>query len=317
MKRIVLVFFVLFLLLKANAQNHIKGIVTDSDKQPLPGTTIFLPELNKGTTTDKAGEFLITNLPIGKVKIQFSFIGYNTWIKTIDIIPGDNIVNIQLTTSVIQSQEVVISGGYVSSQHENAVKIDILGSKDISLSGTPNFMESLTLIPGVDMISKGEGVSKPVIRGLSMNDILVLNNNIRIENYQFSENHPLGIDDNDVDRVEVIKGPASLLYGSDAIGGVLNFIKENPAPTGKIIGDYRMRLHSNTLGMNNSFGFKGSSEHFFGGLRIGNKTHADYKQGGGDFVPNSRFREWSVSANSGYTGKIGTFKIFYDYFKQD
>lgn len=317
MKRIVLVFFVLFLLFKVNAQNHIKGIVTDSDKQPLPGTTIFLPELNKGTTTDKAGEFLITNLPTGKVKIQFSFIGYNTQIKTIDIIPGDNIVNIQLTTSVIQSQEVVISGGYVSSQHENAVKIDILRSKDISLSGTPNFMESLTLIPGVDMISKGEGVSKPVIRGLSMNDILVLNNNIRIENYQFSENHPLGIDDNDVDRVEVIKGPASLLYGSDAIGGVLNFIKENPAPTGKIIGDYRMRLHSNTLGMNNSFGFKGSSEHFFGGLRVGNKTHADYKQGGGDFVPNSRFREWSVSANSGYTGKIGTFKIFYDYFKQD
>lgn len=317
MKRIVLVFFVLFLLLKVNAQNQINGVVSDSDKQPLPGATIFLPELNKGTTANKAGEFLLNNLPTGKVKIQFSFIGYNTQIKTIDVLPGDNIVNIQLTTSVIQSQEVVVSGGYVSSQHENVVKIDILRSKDISLSGTPNFMESLTLVPGVDMISKGQGVSKPVIRGLSMNDILVLNNGVRIENYQFSENHPLGIDDNDVDRVEVIKGPASLLYGSDAIGGVLNFIKESPAPTGKIIGDYRMQLHSNTLGMNNSLGLKGSSEHFFGGLRVGNKTHADYREGGGDYVPNSRFREWSVNANSGYTGKIGTFKILYDYFKQD
>ncbi|HUX56141.1 MAG TPA: TonB-dependent receptor [Bacteroidales bacterium] len=317
MKKIVLIFIVLFLFLRVNAQNQIKGIVTDSDKQPLPGTTIFLPELNKGTTANHAGEFFITNLPIGKVKIQFSFMGYNTQIKTIDVLPGDNIVNVQLTTSVIQSQEVVISGGYVSSQHENAVKIDILRSKDISLSGTPNFMESLTLVPGVDMISKGQGVSKPVIRGLSMNDIVVLNNGVRIENYQFSENHPLGIDDNDVDRVEVIKGPASLLYGSDAIGGVLNFIKENPAPTGKIIGDYRMQLHSNTLGMNNSLGLKGSSEHLFGGLRIGNKTHADYKQGGSEYVPNSRFKEWSVNANSGYTGEIGTFKIFYDYFKQD
>jgi len=317
MKRIVFVFFVLFLLLKVNAQNQIKGVVSDTDKQPLPGTTIFLPELNKGTLTNQTGEFFITNLPCGKVKIQFSFIGYNTQIKTVDVLPGNNIVDVQLTTSIIQSQEVVISGGYVSSQHENAVKIDILRSKDISLSGTPNFMESLTLVPGVDMISKGQGVSKPVIRGLSMNDILVLNNGVRVENYQFSENHPLGIDYNDVDRVEVIKGPASLLYGSDAIGGVLNFIKENPAPTGKIIGDYRMQLHSNTLGMNNSLGLKGSSEHLFGGLRIGNKTHADYKQGGGYFVPNSRFKEWSLSVNSGYTGEIGTFKIFYDYFKQD
>ncbi len=317
MKKIVFAFFVLSLFLRVNAQNQIKGIVTDSDKQPLPGTTVFLPELNKGTATNMAGEFLITNLPTGKIKIQFSFVGYNTQIKTIDVLPGENILNVQLTTSVIQSQGVVISGGYVSSQHENAVKIDILKIKDISFSGMPNFMESLTQVPGVDMIAKGQGVSKPVIRGLSMNDILVLNNGVRIENYQFSENHPLGIDDNDVDRVEVIKGPASLLYGSDAIGGVLNFIKESPAPTGKIIADYRMQLHSNTLGMNNSLGLKGSSEHLFGGFRVGNKTHADYIQGGGEYVPNSRFREWSVSANSGYTGEIGTFKIFYDYFKQD
>jgi iron complex outermembrane receptor protein len=192
-----------------------------------------------------------------------------------------------------------------------------LKSKDIALSGTPNFMESLTKVPGVDMISKGQGISKPIIRGLSMNDVLVMNNGVRIENYQFSENHPLGIDDNDVERVEIIKGPASLLYGSDAIGGVINFIKEKPAPVGKILGDYRMQLHSNTLGMNNSIGLKGASKKLFGGFRFGNKTHADYLQGGGDYVPNSRFNEMTFNANMGHTGKIGTFKLTYDYFKQD
>jgi len=51
-------------------------------------------------------------------------------------------------------------------------------------------------------------------------------------------------------------------------------------------------------------------------LRVSNKTHADYRQGGGSFVPNSRFNEWSLSSNSGYTGEIGTFKLSYDYFKQ-
>lgn len=317
MKKIVLIFFVLFLFIKVNAQNQIKGKVTDINNEPLIGATVSLPELNKGTITNQAGEYLISNVPNGKIKIQFSFVGYNTEIKTIDISQTENKIDVLLSIAIIQSQEVVITGGYVSSQHENAVKIDVLRSKDIALSGTSNFMESLTKVPGVDMIAKGQGVSKPVIRGLSMNDVLVMNNGVRIENYQFSENHPLGIDDNDVERVEIIKGPASLLYGSDAIGGVINFIKEKPAPVGKILGDYRMQLHSNTLGMNNSIGLKGASKNLFGGVRFGNKTHADYLQGGGDYVPNSRFNEMTFNANTGYTGKIGTFKLFYDYFKQD
>ena len=317
MKKIVLIFFVLFLFIKVNAQNQIKGKVTDINNEPLIGAYVSLPELNKGTITNQAGEYLINNIPNGEIKIQFSFVGYNTEMKTIDITQPENKVDVLLTMAIIQSQEVVITGGYVSSQHENAVKIDVLKSKDIASSGTPNFMESLTKVPGVDMIAKGQGVSKPVIRGLSMNDVLVMNNSVRIENYQFSENHPLGIDDNDVERVEIIKGPASLLYGSDAIGGVLNFIKEKPAPVGKILGDYRMQLHSNTLGMNNSIGLKGASKNLFGGFRFGNKTHADYLQGGGDYVPNSRFNEMTFNANTGYTGTIGTFKLFYDYFKQD
>ncbi len=317
MKKIVFIFFLLFLFIKVNAQNQIKGKVTDINNEPLIGASVSLLELNKGTITNQAGEYLISNIPNGKIKIQFSFVGYNTEIKTIDISQIENEVDALLTIAIIQSQEVVITGGYVSSQHENAVKIDVLKSKDIAFSGTSNFMESLTKVPGVDMIAKGQGVSKPVIRGLSMNDVLVMNNGVRIENYQFSENHPLGIDDNDIERVEIIKGPASLLYGSDAIGGVINFIKEKPAPVGKILGNYRMQLHSNTFGMNNSFGLKGASKNLFGGFRFGNKTHADYLQGGGDYVPNSRFNEMTFNANTGYTGKIGTFKLFYDYFKQD
>jgi iron complex outermembrane receptor protein len=78
-----------------------------------------------------------------------------------------------------------------------------------------------------------------------------------------------------------------------------------------------MQLYSNTLGMNNSLGVKGSSGNFFGGFSVGYKTHADYLQGGGDYVPNSRFNELTFNTNTGYSGKIGTFKVFYDYFKQD
>ena len=317
MRRIFIVYVLLWSSIAVNAQVSLKGKVTGPDGLALTGASVYLPGQNKGTVCNEDGIYQLENLPEGKVKVQFSFMGFNTVIRNIPLQRGTNELDVKLSEAVIESQEIVISGASVSSQHENAVKIDVLKGKDIAFSGTPNFMESLTKVPGVDMISKGQGVSKPVIRGLSMNDILVLNNGVRIENYQFSENHPLGVDDNSIERVEVIKGPASLLYGSDAIGGVLNFVKDKPAAIGTLTGNLQTQFHSNTRGLNNSLNLKGASEHFFAGAQVSQKTHADYIQGSGGFVPNSRFNQWSASANTGYTGKTGTFRILYDYFNQE
>ncbi len=316
MRRIVLTVLLLYLIQSTIAQNIISGTVTDNDNNPLVGATVYIPEINKGATTNKQGEFSIGNLPNGNLTIRYSFIGFNTKAQKIALANTDTVVAVQLTVAVIQSQEVVVSGGYIGSQHENAIKIDVIKSKDIIESGTPNFMESLTKVPGVDMISKGQGVSKPVIRGLSMNNILVMNNGVRIENYQFSEDHPIGIDGSNITRVEVIKGPASLLYGSDAIGGVLNFISKTPAPRGKIVGNYLTQFYSNSLGINNSLGVRGANKNIFGSLRLSRKNHADYLQGHGNFVPNTRFNETTLNTDAGYTGKTGSFKLFYDFFKQ-
>lgn len=317
MYKIIFLFLIGIQYTSIHAQTRIAGTITDKEGKPLPGATVFLPEQNKGTVSDNDGHYIITSLPSGNTKIQYSFLGYNTEVKEVTLTPGElTTLNVSLKPAVIESQEVVVTGIGISAQHDNAVKIEVLNNKDIRQSGTPNFMEALTSVPGVEMIAKGQGVAKPVIRGLSMNDILVLNNGVRIENYQYSENHPLGVSGNDIDKVEIIKGPASLLYGSDAIGGVLNFTKEKPAPTGSIRGYYETRLHSNTKGMDNGLGIKGTSEHLFGSISANQKTHADYKQGGGEYVPNTRFNEWSLSSNTGYTGKTGTFRIFYDYYKQ-
>jgi iron complex outermembrane receptor protein len=272
--------------------------------------------MNKGTISDKNGNYQLVNLPNGKNRIQYSFVGFANHIETVEL-NGESIeLNILLKQTAVEAEEIVVSGVYNSTQHDNAVKIDVLKLDPHTVKITPNFSEVLTQVPGVDMISKGSGVSKPVIRGLSMNDILVLNNGVRFENYQYSSHHPLGIDEFGIEDVEIIKGPASLLYGSDAIGGVINFIKEKPAPIGSITGDYNLQLFSNTLGMTNNFGIKGASKKFFGGVRVGQKTNADFLQGGGAFVPNSRFNEMSVKTNAGYTDKIGTFKLFYDFNNQ-
>ncbi len=313
MKRIFILCILMIFYHAVNAQNKITGKISDQADLPLPGATIYIPDLNKGTISDKNGNYEFMNLPNGKIKIQFSFIGYINQVETIELNGKPVELNITLKQSTIEAGEVVITGGYNATQHDNAVKIDVLKINPFTVKNTPNFSELLAKVPGVDMISKGSGVSKPVIRGLSMNDILVLNNGVRFENYQYSSHHPLGIDEFGIDEVEIIKGPASLLYGSDAIGGVINIIKEKPAPINTIEGDYNLQLFSNSLGMTNNLGIKGASKRFFGGIRFGQKTDADYLQGGGTFVPNSRFNDLSFKANTGFTDKIGTFKLFYDY----
>jgi iron complex outermembrane recepter protein len=300
----------------AFSQNILKGHITDQDKIPLPGTGIFIYELDKGTVADSNGNYILENIPDGKFRIQYSFIGYSSEVKTIFFAGKPQIVDVVMAETSIETREVVISGGYNSTQHENAVNIDRLKLQSTANILTPNTSELLTMVPGVTMISKGPGVSKPVIRGLSMDNVLVLNNGVRNENYQYSDHHPLGIDEFGVSDVEIIKGPASLLYGPDAIGGVVNFIREKPAPVGQILGDYNIRLFSNTLGLSTNLGLRGTSKKFYGGFRIGTKTHADYLQGGGDFAPNTRFNTLSLKADGGYTGKKVASKMYYEFNRQ-
>ncbi len=316
MKKIAIIFVMILSFHISNAQNKIFGKITDQDHLPLLGVSVYVPDMNKGNVSNSSGMYEISNLPNGKNKIQFSIVGYTNRIEIVELNAESLELNITLSQISVEMEEIVVSGGYSSTQHNNAVKIDILKLNPLTMFNTPNFSEALTKVPGVDMISKGSGVSKPVIRGLSMNDILVLNNGVRFENYQYSSHHPLGIDEFGIENVEIIKGPASLLYGSDAIGGVINFIKEKPAPIGSVVGDYNMQLFSNTLGMTNNLGIKGASKKIFAGLRVGQKTNSDFLQGGGIFVPNSRFNEMSIKTNAGFTDKIGTLKLYYDYNNQ-
>ncbi len=317
MRRATVICVVMFSFGSLNAQNRITGRITDQDKVPLAGATVALPELNKGTVSDSASFYQLSNLPNGRVKVQCSFIGYGSQVQVVSLSGSTVELNMTLQQTAVETDEVVVSGGYNATQRENAVNVDILNLKTLGTKSTPNFADVLTRIPGVDMISKGSGVAKPVIRGLSMNDILTLNNGVRNENYQYSDHHPLGIDEFGIEDVEIIKGPASLLYGSDAIGGVVNFVKERPAPMGGIVGDYNLQLFSNTLGMTNNVGIRGALNSFFGGIRFGQKTNADFLQGGGSFVPNSRFNEYSIKTNAGYTGQSGTYNLYYDFSKEN
>ncbi|WP_320019911.1 TonB-dependent receptor [Labilibaculum manganireducens] len=294
--------------------NKISGKITDFDNgTALPGVSIFIPELQKGTVSDSNGNYALENLPNGKIKVQFSFVGYESSINTISITKENTELNISMQFTSVTTQDIVVSGGFPSAQHENAIKISVLAKEDIKRLSTPSLGEKLASIPGVDVISRSPGVSTPVIRGLSLNNILFLNNGVRLENFQFSTDHPFLINEEGADHIEVIKGPASLLYGSDAMGGVINIVREKPAPANSLKADISSEYHSVTQGLATTVGVKASQKDWFWMLRANKQSHKDYKDGNGEYVPNTRFNSDGLQLGMGMVKDFGSFKIYYDY----
>jgi len=296
------------------AQYNITGTVTDKmDSKPLVGVNVYLPDFLIGAVTDTNGFYRISDLPKGDAIVKFSFVGYQTVYRNVFITDKDIMLNLKLDIKVIHGEEVVISGNFTSTQHDNTIKISTVRIEQITQAGTPSLIESITRVPGVNMISKGPGVVTPVIRGLSLSNILVLKNSVPMENFQFSENHPYLIDENGLERVEIIKGPASLIYGSGAVGGVVNLIPEPVAKTGEVVGDANITWYSNTAGVMSNVGLKGNQNDFVWGLRGGINSNKDYNQGDGKFAPNTRFNRYNIKADAGLLRRIGTFRIFYEY----
>ena len=313
-KLILLLFVLAFSHSNISAQSLLYGTVTDKkSKETLVGVNVYLPEYSKGTVTGADGQYSFKDLHPGFILVQYSMMGYKTEIRKIHLGNKEFSQNVEMELAVIQGEEIVVTGGFHSSQHENVVKISTIKPKEFLQSGTPSFTEGLTSIPGVDIISKGPGVGTPVIRGLSLSNILFLNNGSPMSNFQFSENHPFMVDDIGIEKVEIIKGPASLLYGSGAVGGVLNLIKEAPATEGKIQGEYVGKYFSNTSGIVSNFGLKGTSGSFTWGVGAGINSNKDYFDGDEKRVPNTRFNRNSIKANAGLIKNFGSFRLFYDY----
>tara|TARA_R110001592_G_scaffold85244_2_gene251754 strand:+ start:100 stop:2313 length:2214 start_codon:yes stop_codon:yes gene_type:complete len=293
----------LFLLgcITVTAQNNLSGTVTDIHKEPLIGVEIYTTEYHKGTVTDENGKYSLKNLPNGKVKISFSFIGFETQTKIIEFNSKNKTVDIFLQESVFTIDEVIISTPFNKLQSENVMKVERLTAAAIRRTGSPTLMSGLEKIAGVSQISTGTSVGKPVIRGLSGNRVLVYAQGVRLENQQFGDEHGLGLNDSGIESVEVIKGPASLLYGSDALGGVLYLNPERFAATNTTTALVNQQFYSNTLGSNTSVGFKSSEEKWKFLGRMSSNFHSDYKTPNNQRVTNTRFKENDFKLGLGYS----------------
>jgi iron complex outermembrane receptor protein len=260
------------------SQNSLIGKITDSDKKtPVLSASVYIPKLDLETKTDDNGNFSFNTISNGFFKLIIYKSGYKTKSQIINLNNEKNEIKISLNPSIIEMDEVIVSTPFHKLQSENIMKVEKIKILDYKKNGSLSISDGLTDIPGVQNISTGLSIGKPVIRGLSSNRVLVYAQGIRLENQQFGEEHGIGINDSGIEMVEVIKGPASLLYGSDAIGGVIYINPEKFLASNSSNFNFENRFFSNTSGYNTSLSRKWSSNKFKYILRISKNSHADYK----------------------------------------
>jgi iron complex outermembrane recepter protein len=313
-----IVLFLVFLFSGAANGASLSGYIKDkTGGEPIPGATVFLPDINRGTVANASGFFVLKDVPQGLLKVKVSSIGFDAVLTQL-MIKGETSLDFLLMPAQIKMKEVVVSAGAAAVKEETPYQIESITSKEIFSGGDISIPAALSRVPGINQIGYGPGIGKPVIRGMSFSRVLTVYQGSRFENQQWGEDHGLGLNDPGIEGIEIIKGPASLIYGSGALGGVINIIDEYPAAPGSVKVDFMQNLYSNTLGSKTSLGVKGAGENgVFWSFRGGKDSHADYRSGGGRTIGNSRFNTLSGKGTMGFAKGRSTAKLSYVYFQQN
>ncbi|MDH4090624.1 MAG: TonB-dependent receptor [Cyclobacteriaceae bacterium] len=284
----------------ASAQQALTGTISDADDHTaIPGATVYFPDLKKGTVSQLDGTYYIDQLPMGKFLVEFKFVGYAPEVRTVEI-KGVTKFDIELSAKATELNEVVITGISQSTElRSNPIPIVTMSAQSLVSNTASNLIDNISKIAGISQITTGAAISKPVIRGLSYNRIITLYDGIRQEGQQWGDEHGIEIDEFSAERVEIIKGAGSLMYGSDGIGGVINFLAPDPVAQGTINGKWISNYQSNNGLIANSVHSAGNIKGIYWLVRGSNKNARPYSNKYDGRVFNSGFNETDIS---GYVG---------------
>lgn len=282
------------------------GKITDAKTgEALPGASIYIHEVRKGAIADNNGIFKTTPIPPGRYLVEISYTGYASIIET-EKISGTTEKNYTLKEAVVEQDNVTVTGVSSATRVKQSPQpVAIIKRDELVKISSTNIINSLTYVPGVNTLTTGPAISKPFIRGLGYNRVVTINDGVRQEGQQWGDEHGIEIDDYSAQRIEVLKGPGSLMYGSDALAGVVNIQSLVPAPDGSIkanvLSEYqtndRLRgFYSNVAGTKNGFSFN-----VYGSY----KGAEDYKNKYDGYVFNSKFYNRNAGGMLGYSGGWG------------
>lgn len=275
-----------------SGKTSLSGRVTDKvTGVTIPGATIYIPDMKTGAITDLDGKYLIENLPQNKVLVQVSFLGYKTIIETIDL-SLTTVKDFAMEVSVKEINEVVVTGTSKATEiRKSPVPVVTIDKKEMNQSLSTNVIDAIAKLPGINTVTTGPNVSKPFIRGLGFNRVLTLYDGVRQEGQQWGDEHGIEVDEYSVERIEVVKGPASLIYGSDALAGVVNLLPPSPLPEGLINGNTISNYQSNNGLIGNSISLTGNNKGFIWGGRASYKQAGNYQNKFDGKVYGTSFKE--------------------------
>ena len=301
MKNILLLIILISSISLSFGQYSLSGVVKDAKtKEPLAGVSVYIPATKQGTVTNLDGKFQFEKITKPDIEIVFSYQGYQELRQKIHFDSPEKTVEILMKEAVFEIDQVIVSTGFNKLQKDNVMKVSHQSLANLAQKGMQNIMEGIAQVPGVSNLSTGTGIVKPVIRGLSGNRVLVYNQGVRLENYQFGEEHGMGIDAAGISGVEVIKGPASLLYGSDALGGVIYLIPEKFASKNQTVYNLNTTYFSNTSGFHIGPGIKTSTDKWQFLARGSWKKNGDYQIPSGERVLNTTNKDTDLKLGVGY-----------------
>ncbi len=291
---------------KKNTKGSFSGIVTDeSTGKPIGGVSIYFSDSKVGTNTNRNGEFFIDNISDGVHLVEISCIGYSTQAIQITI-NGSTKKTIVLSASIVENNAVIVTGVSRASQLKKIpFSVAVMRKDELLQTTSTNIIDAITRKAGVSSLATGPAISKPIIRGLGYNRVLTINDGVRQEGQQWGDEHGIEIDEASVSKIEILKGPASLVYGSDAMGGVINIITNVPVSMNTIKASVGSNYQSNN-NLRSLYGnIAGNNDGFNWNIYATSKAAADYKNKYDGYVFNSKFNEKNIGGYVGYNAGWG------------
>lgn len=304
--------------IKNQQEITLSGTVVDARTlDPLPGASVYLADAKTGAVTDANGKYSIRNISVGNYLVEVSSIGFSSITEQIQL-TGNLKKDFLLQPSILENEGIMVTGVSMATKIKRTpTPVTIMSQRELTAATATNLIDALSKNPGVAQISTGPSISKPVIRGLGYNRVVVLHDGIRQEGQQWGDEHGIEIDEYSVQKVEILKGPASIIYGSDAMAGVINTISNTPVAEGTFKGNVLMNYQTNNhlrgVGLNLAANKNGWNWNIYGSF----KGAQDYKNKYDGYVFNSKFNEKNIGGYIGYNGSWGYSHLILSSFNQE
>jgi len=313
-----IIFFLFSVVAFAQQSGTIKGTISYADDgKPLVGVNVQIVQLKRSVQTDEKGSYELTDIPAGIYTIVAHLEGFPNLARSVTVSAGatEN-ADFQMRLTGVNAQVTITASGDEQSTFDAFQSVNSVDPNKILDRANPSLGEVLEKETGVAKRSFGPGSSRPVIRGFDGDRVLVLQDGIRSGSVSSqSGDHGEPVDALSVERLEVVKGPATLLYGSNAIGGVVNAVSGTD-------DDKHPGLRGYLSGLGGSFrqgGLSGGAEYGWGNwLIFGSgslQRYGDYTTPEGRIF-NSKTSSGNGSGGAGYFADKGFFSVRYTYDKR-